>query len=155
VAPGIQAEIHQNKPFSSLEEEVLLALVRTADQLLWRVAAMLAPHGLSPTQYNALRLLRGAGPEGLRCSEIGERMINRDSDITRLLDRLERRSLVKRSRARHDRRVIKVRIAASGIKLLKSMDEDVDNFPRTLLGHLGEQRLQSLLQLLEAVRMNS
>jgi MarR family transcriptional regulator, organic hydroperoxide resistance regulator len=155
VAPGIQAEIHQNKPFSSLEEEVLLAVVRTADQLQWRLAAMLAPHGLSPTQYNALRILRGAGPEGLRCREIGERMISRDPDITRLLDRLERRSLVKRSRERNDRRVIKARITASGIKLLKSMDEDVNRFTRALLGHLGEQRLQSLLQLLDAVRVNS
>ena len=77
-----------------------MALQRTADQLQWRLSDMLKPHGLSPTQYNALRILRGAGDEGRACSEIAERMINRDPDITRLVDRLERRGLVARSRER-------------------------------------------------------
>ena len=91
---GIQAEIQQTKPFTSLEDEALVALQRTADRLHWRLSEMLKPHGLSPTQYNALRILRGAGDQGRACSEIAERMINRDPDITRLVDRLERRGLV-------------------------------------------------------------
>ena len=94
VGKGIQAEIQQTKPFTSLEDEALVALQRTADRLHWRLSEMLKAHGLSPTQYNALRILRGAGDQGRACSEIAERMINRDPDITRLVDRLERRGLV-------------------------------------------------------------
>jgi DNA-binding MarR family transcriptional regulator len=153
VISGLQVEIKQNKSFNSLEEEVLLSLFRTADQLQWRVAEMLEKHGLSPTQYNALRIVRGAGPSGLRCSEIGERMITHDPDITRLLNRLERRSLVRRGRERNDRRVIKARITTHGLRLLASMDEDVNRFTRALLGQLGEGRLRSLLKLLEAARV--
>ena len=110
MSKGIQAEIKQTKPFKSLEEEASVALVRTADQLARRGAEMLKRHGLSPTQYNALRILRGAGEKGMACSEIGERMINHDPDITRLIDRLERRGLVVRSREQKDRRVITTRI---------------------------------------------
>lgn len=136
----------------SLEEQTFVALLRTADQLQWRAAEMFKPHGLSPTQYNALRILRGAGPEGLACSEVGERMINRDPDITRLLDRLEGRGLIRRSREQKDRRVIKVRITAAGLDLLKSMNREVAEFHRHVLGHLGEDRLESFLHLLEAAR---
>jgi DNA-binding MarR family transcriptional regulator len=153
VAKGIQAEILQNKPLSSLEEEAFVALLRTADQLQWRAAEMFKPHGLSPTQYNALRILRGAGPEGLACSEVGERMINRDPDITRLLDRLERRGLIRRTREQKDRRVIKTRITPVGLDLLKSLNREVAEFHRGLLGHLGEERLEFLVQLLEAARV--
>jgi DNA-binding MarR family transcriptional regulator len=152
VGLGIRDELQQNKPFSSLEEQALLALVRAADQLQWRAGQMLAHYGLSPTQYNALRILRGAEPDGLRCTEIGERMIRRDPDITRLLDRLQHRSLVRRRREAKDRRVIKARITKSGIKLLQGMDQEVEKFMRDLLGHLGEHRLRSLIQLLEVVR---
>lgn len=116
---------------------------------------MLKPHGLSPTQYNALRILRGAGPEGLACSEVGQRMINRDPDITRLLDRLERRGLIRRSREQRDRRVIKTRITPAGMDLLKSLNREVMEFHRQLLGHMGEERLEHLMRLLEAVRERS
>ena len=94
---SIQSEIRQTKPFSNLEDEALVALELTADRLQWRFSEMLKPHGLSPTQYNALRILRGAKDEGRSRSEIAERMVNRDPDITRLVDRLERRGLVVRS----------------------------------------------------------
>ena len=94
---GIQADIQQTRPFTSLEDEALVALQRTADRLQWRLSEMLKAHGLSPTQYNALRILRGAGEQGRACSEIAERMINRDPDITRLVDRLERRGLAVRA----------------------------------------------------------
>jgi DNA-binding MarR family transcriptional regulator len=155
MAKGIKSGRLQNKALSSLEEAAFVALLRTADQLQWRAAEMFKRHGLSPTQYNALRILRGAGPEGLACSEVGERMINRDPDITRLLDRLERRGLIQRSREQKDRRVIKVRITPAGLDLLKSLNREVAEFHRQLLGHLGEERLESLVRLLEAARAGS
>ena len=152
MANGIQAEIKQSKPFGSLQEEAFLALQRTADQLQGRVAEMLKPYGLSPTQYNALRILRGAGDSGLACSEIGERMINRDPDITRLLDRLQRRGLVRRARDRQDRRVIMAHITAAGSKLLKDLDRPVEEFQQRLLGGLRQQQLKDLVRLLCAAR---
>ena len=129
-----------------------MALQRTADRLHWQLSEMLKAHGLSPTQYNALRILRGAGEEGRSCSEIAERMINRDPDITRLVDRLERRRLVVRSREGRDRRVITTRITHAGLELLQSLDRPIEEFNRKLLGHLGEQQLRTLIELLEAAR---
>ena len=152
VAKGIQAEIQQTKPFNNLEEEALVSLQRTADQLAGRLSDMLKPHGLSPTQYNALRILRGAGDGGRACSEIAERMINRDPDITRLVDRLERRGLVARSREKRDRRVIITRITLAGLDLLRGLDRPIEEFNRKLLGNLGEPQLRTLIKLLEAAR---
>jgi len=152
MAKGIQAEILQTKPFSTLEDEALVSLQRTADRLQGRLGDMLKPHGLSPTQYNALRILRGAGDEGRSCSEIAERMINRDPDITRLVDRLERRGLVKRSRDGKDRRVITTRITPTGLDLLRSLDRLIEEFNRKLLGHMGDEQLRTLIKLLEAAR---
>ena len=152
MAKGIQAEIQQTKPFSTLEDEALVSLQRTADRLQGRLGDMLKPHGLSPTQYNALRILRGAGNEGRSCSEIAERMINRDPDITRLVDRLERRGLVKRCRDGKDRRVITTRITSAGLELLRSLDRPIEEFNRNLLGHMGEEQLRTLIKLLEAAR---
>ncbi len=155
MAKGIQAEIKQRKPFGSLEEEAFVALQRTADQLQRHTAKLLKRHGLSPTQYNALRILRGAGAAGLACNEIAERMINHDPDITRLLDRLERRGLVRRCRDHNDRRVITARITAAGLELLKGLDRPVQEHHRVLLGHLGEEPLRALLRLLDAARERS
>jgi DNA-binding MarR family transcriptional regulator len=149
---GIQSEIQQSKPFKNLEDEALIALQRTADRLKWRLSDVLKEHGLSPTQYNALRILRGAKDEGLPCSEVGERMINRDPDITRLMDRLERRGLVTRSRDGRDRRVITARITPAGLELLQSLDRPVGEFNRKMMGPLGEARLRTLIQLLEEAR---
>lgn len=152
VFKSIQAEIQQSKPFSNLEEEALVSLQRTADQLEGRLSDMLKPHGLSPTQYNALRILRGAGDGGRACSEIAERMVNRDPDITRLVDRLERRGLVARSREKRDRRVIITRITLAGLDLLRGLDRPIEEFNRKLLGNLGEPQLRTLIKLLEAAR---
>ena len=152
MAKGIQAELKQSKPFSSLAEEAFIALMRTADQLQWTGAELMKRFDVSPTQFNALRILRGAGPQGLPCSEIGERMITRDSDITRLLDRLEKRGLAERCRESKDRRVIMAHITAAGLALLKKMDKPVEEFHRRLLGQLEEARLHSLLRLLEEAR---
>jgi DNA-binding MarR family transcriptional regulator len=98
MARDLQSEIKQRKPFQVREEELYLNIVRTADLLGRKGVELLKEADLSPNQYNVLRILRGAGAEGLACGEIGERMVTRDPDITRLLDRLEKRELVKRSR---------------------------------------------------------
>ena len=155
VAKTIQAEIQQKRPFGSLEEEAFLALMRTADVLQWRATAMFKQHGLSPTQYNALRILRGTGNEGLPCSDIGERMINRDPDITRLLGRLEKRGLVRRKRQADDRRVIRALVTRMGLEVLKRLDRPVASMHRQMLGHLGRNRLQSLISLLDLARENA
>ena len=149
---GLQAELKQNVPFTSREQEAYLSLLRTADALQTRVESWLKAFGLTGTQYNALRILRGAGPEGLPCREIGERMIKHDPDITRLLNRLEHRGLVERTRARHDRRVIYGKITAAGLKLLREMDNPIERYGREMLGHVGQEKLKELITLLELVR---
>ncbi len=148
----IQEEIKQSKPFQSLEEETLIALARTADQLGRQIDALLKQHSLTGTQYNVLRILRGAGKAGLACNEIGERMVTRDPDITRLLDRMERAGLCTRARDQKDRRVILARITAKGTDVVNELDAPVNRLNLKMLGHLGEKRLRSLLRLLEAVR---
>ena len=152
---GIQAEIQQTKPFSNVEDEALVALELTVDRLQWRFSVMLKPHGLSPTQYNALRILRGAKDQGRSCSEIAERMVNRDPDITRLVDRLEHCGLVVRSREGRDRRVITTRITRAGFELLEALDRPVEEFNRSMLSHLGEPQLRGLIKLLEAAQERS
>ena len=137
----------------NLEERAFVSLQRAADRLAGKMAEWLKPHGLSPTQYNALRILRGAGTEGLPCSEVGARMINRDPDITRLVDRLERRDLVTRNRGVKDRRVVRATITPAGLELLKGLDLPVREFVRGLVGHLGAQGLQELVQLLDRVEL--
>jgi DNA-binding MarR family transcriptional regulator len=148
----LREEIQQQKPFESLEQEAVLNVLHTADVLLQRVTAVLKPFKLSHSQYNVLRILRGAGPEGLACREIGERMITRDPDITRLLDRLEARGLLTRTRDQKDRRVITARITSEGRRLLEALDQPIAEIDRQPLQHLGEQRLRTLIQLLELAR---
>ena len=149
---GIQAEIKQRKPFQSLEEETLIALARTSDQLGRQLDSVLKQHGLTGTQYNVLRILRGAGKSGLACSEIGERMVTRDPDITRLLDRMERAGLCTRARDQKDRRVIVVRISSKGLELVNELDSPINRLNLKILGHMGEKRLRALLRLLEHAR---
>jgi MarR family transcriptional regulator, organic hydroperoxide resistance regulator len=149
---GLQAELKQKRPFTSREQEAHLALLRTADTLQSSMESKLKEFGLTGTQYNALRILRGAGPDGLPCSEIGERMITHDPDITRLLNRLEQRGLVERTRDQHDRRVIYGKITAAGQKLLREMQEPVEKYGRELLRHVSQPQLQKLIDLLELVR---
>ncbi len=152
MARGLQAELKQNVPFTSPEQEAYLSLLRTADALQSQVEAKLKEFGLTGTQYNALRILRGAGAEGLPCSEIGERMITRDPDITRLLDRLQTRGLVDRSRGKQDRRVIYGKITPAGLKLLREMDGPVQKHGQEMLKHVSQQKLRQLIDLLEQVR---
>ena len=112
---------------------------------------VLKTEDLSPTQYNVLRILRGS-PGGLPCGEIASRMITRDPDITRLLDRLEKRELISRCRETKDRRMVMVRITPGGLKLLSQLDDPVHNAHHKQLGHLGRERLRALTELLEAAR---
>ena len=149
---GLQAELKQKLPFTSREQEAYLALLRTADALQSSMESKLKEYGLTGTQYNALRILRGAGPDGLPCSEIGERMITHDPDITRLLNRLEQRGLVERRRDRHDRRVIYGKISSAGQKLLRDMQNPVEKHSRELLRHVNQADLRRLIDLLEQVR---
>jgi DNA-binding MarR family transcriptional regulator len=152
MAKGLQAEIKQKTPFESVEEEVYLNLLRTGDALSQRVESLLRASGLSATQYNVLRILRGAGPGGLTCGETGERMVTRDPDITRLLDRLEKRKLITRSRDARDRRVVTTRITRQGLRLLGRLDKPVVELQRSLFRHMAQRDLKKLSLLLEKVR---
>jgi DNA-binding MarR family transcriptional regulator len=135
----------------SPEETAYLDLLRTTEMLSRPLAQLLKTEDLSAAQYNVLRILRGS-PDGLTCGEIGSRMITREPDITRLLDRLEKRKLISRSRDTRDRRVVLTRIAPGGLETLARLDQPVRDTHRRLLGHLGAERLRALAHLLEACR---
>lgn len=145
-------ELQQRAPFAGVEEVAYLEILRTADHLTRLIADTLRREGLSATQYNALRILRGAGPAGLPCGTVGERMITRDPDITRLLGRLEAAGQVSRTRSEDDRRVVVARITDQGRATLLRLDAPVDAAVRAALGHLGAARLDALIDSLEDVR---
>jgi DNA-binding MarR family transcriptional regulator len=143
------------EPKEFLEAQVFVSLLRTADTFTRGAEALLKPAGLSGTQYNILRILRGAGEGGLACREIGDRLISRDPDVTRLLDRMESRGWIARSREKKDRRVVKTRISAEGLKILRDLDEPVRELHRGQLHHLQEKQLRQLLLLLERARTHT
>jgi DNA-binding MarR family transcriptional regulator len=142
----------KREPQGALEAEVFVSLLRTADALARGAEALLKPHGLSGTQYNVLRILRGAGEKGLACREVGGRLISRDPDITRLLDRMESRGLIARAREAGDRRVVRTRISPEGLRLLAELDEPVRQLHRRQLRHLPEKQLRQLSVLLDRAR---
>jgi len=129
------------------EENAFLDLLRTSDMLSRGLIQVLRTEKLSATQYNVLRILRGA-PGGLPCGEIASHMITRDPDVTRLLDRLGKRGLVSRCRETSDRRTVLVRITPEGLEALRRLDEPVKGVHRRQLGHLGQERLRTLTELL-------
>ena len=149
---SLRDEIKQAKPWGSREEEAFLNVLRTADALSRGEALVLKPANLSANQYNALRILRGAGPEGVTCSELGGRLIERDPDVTRLIDKLEDRGLMKRTRDPHDRRVYRNVITAAGLDLLASLDEPLGAIHKKQMGHLSPEQLRALIDLLEEAR---
>jgi DNA-binding MarR family transcriptional regulator len=149
---GLKLEIVQEHPFSSVEEETLLNLLRTSDGLQRAFHLKTRKWGLTSTQYNVLRILRGARPHGLTCSAIGSRMITAEPDITRLLARLKALKLLRQKRDGHDRRVVWTHISAAGLALLNEMDPVIQRVPQELLGHLNGAELIQLIQLLELVR---
>ena len=136
----------------SAEQATFLNIQKTADILMGELADLLKPYGLSPTQYNVLRILRAAGTEGLACGKITDRMLTREPDMTRLLDRLEERDLLARARDKADRRVVRARITAEGLGVLEKLDEPISQLHRKQLGHLGREKLKTLAELLEAAR---
>jgi DNA-binding MarR family transcriptional regulator len=147
-----QQQQNESKPWGSREEEIYLTILRTAEVLSWGVIETLKRADLTPTQYNALRILRGAGPSGASCREVGERMVTKESDVTRLLNRLEARGLISRERG-EDRRYLVVRITDKGLRLLSKLDEPVAECHRRQLGHMGDAQFTSLSRLLKAARM--
>lgn len=138
-------------PISCPEEVLFVELMRTADLLARAPARLLKDYDLSPNQYNVLRILRGS-PEGLLCGEISARMITRDPDITRLLDRLEKCDLIGRCREDPDRRRVHVRITPTGLALLGRLDHPLCDLHRHQLGHLGPARVRELTAMLAAGR---
>jgi len=149
---SLKLEIVQEPPFASLEEEALLNLLRTADCLQRAFHHKTRDWGVTSTQYNVLRILRGAHPQGLTCAAIGSRMIAADPDITRLLARLKALKLIRQQRDRDDRRVVWTQISDAGLDLLRTMDPVILAVPGELLGHLARPELAEFIRLLEAAR---
>jgi DNA-binding MarR family transcriptional regulator len=148
----LKAELKQRKPFRSVRHEAHLSILRTAAELEHAMEAALKPHGITATQYNVLRILRGAGPGGLCRHEIATRMLRRVPDVTRLLDRMEDLRLVGRQRDGDDRRFVTTRVTAAGLKSLAALDPVVDHLTDAQVGHLGDARLRTLIDLLGRVR---
>jgi DNA-binding MarR family transcriptional regulator len=148
----LREEIKQVKPFASPEEEAFLNLQRTAEYLRAQSAAWLKNWDLSLTQYNVLRILRGAGKPGLACNEIGARMVTPDSDITRLLDRLEKKGLIERWRDKRDRRVVMARATRPALKMLARLDPPARDSAKELMDKLSASELSALNSSLEKLR---
>ena len=156
MAPGaLQREIQQTKPFASVAEEAALGLLRTSDVLHRVLAEVVQPSGITLQQYNVLRILRGAGPEGLPTLEIGARMIEEAPGITRLLDRLERKTLVERHRCPKDARRVLCRITSAGSKLLRDLDRPMRRASDAFFSPLRGDQARRLIRLLDAVRSPS
>jgi DNA-binding MarR family transcriptional regulator len=142
-------------PTDTLEEDAYVELQRAADALSRTLSERLKVEDLSAAQYNVLRILRAAGPEGLPCGAIADRMVTRDPDVTRLLDRLERRGLVARVREARDRRVVRTTITAMALGLLSRLDAPIAALHEEQLAHLGHVRLRALIQLLTLARQRA
>jgi DNA-binding MarR family transcriptional regulator len=148
----LREELRQQKPFRSLGEEALVSIARTEAVTRERLERVLAPHGLSMTQYNVLRILRGAGPAGLCRNDIGDRLISRMPDVSRLLDRMESAGLVSRVRSTQDRRLVNTTLTAKGRALVDELDSDVSDAQKQQLGHMTNEQLRTLVDLLGLAR---
>lgn len=149
-----QAAIKQTAPFRSACQEALINLLLTSDALRWQIGTLLASkvEGLTMPQYNALRILRGAGKSGLPTLEIGERMMERTPGVTRMLDRLEAKGYVERERSTEDRRQVICRLSAEGARVLKKLDRPIDANDEKLFGGLEKREVRELTRLLEKMR---
>jgi DNA-binding MarR family transcriptional regulator len=141
----------KRSPRQAANSELHIAIVKAATRLMDEFSAIVKPVDLSLSQYNVLRILRGAGPEGATCGQVVERLIQRDPDVTRLLDRLERRGLIERNRDSNDRRIVRTCITEAGLELLASLDDAVNLMHARHLGHLSDQQLGDLRRLIEEV----
>lgn len=150
--PSIVSQLKQTRAFASPEQEAMLGLRMVAARMLAPWAQFLkSAADLTTSQYNVLRILRGSHPTPLTCGAIGERTIAREPDVTRLVDRLDARGLVKRTRSEEDRRVVEVHITMKGLGLLRELDPHSQKMPRSLIGHLGAPKLRRLTKLLTEV----
>ena len=145
------AQTHTRRTSLPGEDRAFVALQKAADKLAVQAEQLLKSNGLTGAQYNVLRILRGAEPDGLPCSTIGERMISHDPDMTRLLDRMEKRSLITRQRQSDDRRVVKTRITSGGLELLKRLDPPVRELHKRQFAHMGHGRVKLLADLLDEI----
>ena len=151
--PGqLQSEIKQTKRFDSLEQEAHLSIERTAAVLTHAFADALKPFGITSTQYNVLRILRGAGDDGLCRNDVRDRLISQMPDVTRLLDRMEEQGLVERERDTADRRMVNTRITREGLRILARLDEMITEIHHKQLGHMSPAQLKSLIDLLAIAR---
>src|SRR4051812_49041822 len=148
----LRSEIKQTKPFRSLEEEAMLNIQRTAALLEHRFGEVFKAHGITGTQYNVLRILRGAGQNGLCRNEVRDRLVAQVPDVTRLLDRMEEAALVERERSEVDRRLVATRITKQGLKLLDQLDRPVEEAHKEQLGHMSNAQLKTLVELLASAR---
>jgi DNA-binding MarR family transcriptional regulator len=152
VVSRIQQEIKQTRPFQTRAQEAAIALMRTADNVRRAVAAIVEPLGITPQQYNVLRILRGAGEKGLPTLEIAERMIEQTPGITRLIDRLERKRLVSRERCPTDRRQVFCRITREGLALIATLDVPITDADHLAMSSLNSRELAQLVKLLDKAR---
>ena len=148
----LREEIKQTRPFSSLEQEAHLSIERTAAILGHAVAEVLKPYGITRTQYNALRILRGAGEKGLCRNEVRERLVAQVPDASRLLDRMEAAGLIRRERDAADRRFVTTRITREGLRVVGELDGPIDELHRRRLGVLDASELETLIKLLARLR---
>jgi DNA-binding MarR family transcriptional regulator len=149
--PSMSSTQRPSRSSASLEAHAFVSLQKAADGLAQQVEQLLKANDLTAAQYNALRILRGAEPEGLACSSIADRMISHDPDMTRLLDRMEKRALITRERQKDDRRVVKTRITSQGLDLLKGLDAPVHDMHKSQFAHVPGARLKLLIELLDQV----
>jgi DNA-binding MarR family transcriptional regulator len=148
----LQAEIKQTKPYPRRSSEALLSVLRTAALLEHRLNEALRPYGITELQYNVLRILRGAGPDGWCGREISERLVSKVPDVSRLLDRMEGMQLLRRERDAADRRHVTARITPRGLRLLDEVTPQLEAFERERFGHLDAQLLQSIIDGLADIR---
>lgn len=148
----LQVELRKSSPFASDAEEGVIALLRTSDYIRRQISNLLTTYDITPQQYNVLRILRGAGTEGLNTLEVGERMIEQSPGVTRLIDRLEQKALVERVRSHSDRRCISCRITGNGLQILSSLDEPIDRINRALMQQLTKEEKRTLVALLDRIR---
>lgn len=148
----LRDEIKQTKPFSSLEQETQLSIVRTGAMMMDEIEQLLKPYGVTATQYNVLRILRGSEPDGLCRNELRDRMLTRMPDVTRLLDRMEEAGLVARAREDEDRRMVRSRITEQGLKLLAEVDGATQEEHKRRFQRLDADQMRTLIELLTLVR---
>lgn len=154
MTPTLQEELQQRQPFKSLQEEAALNLNRTAVLMTEATEAFLRPYGVSPPQYNVLRILRGAGEKGLGRNEIRDRLLSRMPDVTRLLARLEEAGLIVRERSSEDRRYVPTRLTPAGLELVNRLDGPMAQTQREHFVGLDAAQLQALCDLLTHIRSN-